>query len=361
MKQLNTIKNYISSIKFLLLFIIFTSPMQGQGQQFMQAQEMELISEINCSQFALQSLINMLAININNQSGLNNPSQSYSLGVKNLCHGKVEQGINLLKQASDRGHITASYLVGLYYKTHPHTERMQATFQKPRDLHNAIYYYERAHQQIKSAPFYPMGPHIDTAYLEGNNSISAKIFIALPELYFDSYYENLHTTINRKPAFNQFPNRLIINPNPTAATPNIVTPTLPDVILPGTILKDMKTPPITQKKLLHIHTYLSVHALSKMQKSAEHCLQKGLVHTFTAQRSTITVKQLTIALNVKKYCESMKDFAEQALHLEFQRIKIARSCHTPPDNCFPYKRITSELQDLAGKMALYKTSAPVIK
>lgn len=381
MKRLNNrhIKNYISSIKFLLLFIIFTSSMQAQGQQFMQAQRQqfmqaqgqqfmqaqrtELINEINCKSLIYirstnnqsgylnnpSPLYNLYMRLTNNQSDyLNSPSHLYNLGAKMLCHGKVEEGINFLKTASYMGHITASYLVGLYYKTLPRIESTQTTFQKPHDLHNAIHYYERANQQIKSAPFYPLdGPHIDTAYLEGNNSISAKIFVALPELYFDSYYEHLHTTINHKPASNQSQSKPTISLYPTTST---------GVILPNTILKDMTVSSITLKgNPLIINP--PVQVLSKMQKSAEQCLQKGLIYTFIAMNErAITTKKLTTDLNIKNYCEAMKDFAEQALRLESQLIKIAPLCHTLSGNCPLYKKIMSELQDLAEQMALYKTN-----
>ena len=224
----------------------------------------------------------------------------YSMSILALCAEKKAEGMALLEKAADGGHVNANRLMGKYYKQDKTFDSSKRT-NDPHNYNAMLFYYERAAKLIENNPQYPEGAYSNTSYLEEHNRVSARVFVTLPGSYFNGY---------------------------STAVGNILN---------------------SAEKVSYTDT---LETLGKMLDSAERCLQRPALAVWKS-------KQTEIGHALKVHCRAFRDFAEEALPLEEQRIAIAERCATPLKECSEHQEIINTLTGLAH--AMFKKSDSVTK
>ena len=223
----------------------------------------------------------------------------YGLGIDALCIGKTDEGMEHVENASDGGHIMASRIMALYYRTDGTFNSSQFT-EDPENFDKMLFYYERTAKLIESNNSYPEGTTDDMPYLEEQGRISARIFTALPRSYYYGYGMALE-----------------------------------DILRSEVDVTD------TEK------------VLRRMQNAAERCLERPALSVWNDDKDMIAK-----ALQLR--CQAMKDFASGALDLETTRIVLAKQCAVPLGECPEHQNIINELVALANVMWAQLDEAPVI-
>ena len=207
-------------------------------------------------------------------------------GVAVLCMGKERKGMSYLKKASSLGHVEASRLVALYYKTDRTLDIDYDLTRDPGNLNTAIYYYERAASQIEKTPLYPEGATKDIPYLEEKHCTSAKVFDTLPYLYYAGYAKAIQDSLNTNNKYSDLTKMLV-----------------------------------------------------KMRDSAKRCLQRPALAIWQWQSKRQTVWNF---LQVR--CGAIKNFAEEVLILEPERAAITRKCEGSLGKCPGHKEIFDQIK-----------------
>lgn len=233
----------------------------------------------------------------------NNITMIYNLGIDALCLGKRKEGMHNIQKASDMGHVVATKIMGLYYRTN---QTLDGPISTPQDLKNfnaMIYHYKMAKSQIESNPNYPNGTYKDIPHLEKVGYISAIVFVTLPYLYYQGYI------------------RAIKN-----------------------IMKSMDA-------LYYEDTF---ELLNKMRISSEHCLRRPSLSVWKS-------KQQQINYEMKVQCSAMKAFAQSASVFETERINVYRKCSAPFNRCKNHKKMFKRLKQLVRPMLNALRSTDTIK
>ncbi|MDE0119070.1 MAG: hypothetical protein OXM55_03580 [Bdellovibrionales bacterium] len=219
----------------------------------------------------------------------------HTLGINAYCTGREEEGIKYIERASDGGHIKASNVMALYYET----DNGSVTLTKdPVHFDKMLFYYERAATQIELASNYPEGTTEDMPYLEEHNRTSAKIFVSLPYQYYKGYGRALGATL--------------------------------------------------RGDIEYVDTEEVVY---KMRESSERCLRRPSLAVWKDDRGVI-------AHALRVHCQAMWDFANDALSLEEERIRVAKNCSVALRECSAHKKIMDQLKQLAIEMKDKSKSVP---
>lgn len=230
---------------------------------------------------------------------LNDVSLVYDLGIEALCLGKIQEGMAHLQKASGMGHVAASRVVGLYYKTDGTFNSSNGLTKNQKNYDATIYYYGKAAEQIEKASNYP-DDIVGMLNIEGQTLTSAKVFVNLPYLYYEGYGRAL-----------------------------------------GNILKTG----VSYSDTLAV--------LTKMQDSAERCLRRPSLSVWKEKREVM-------GHSLKVRCRAQKDFAKRAFILEQKRIAEAKNCSVPLNKCVKHQDIFRQLIRLADEMLGTLNSVPLI-
>ena len=226
------------------------------------------------------------------QKNPNDSVQAYVVGIEALCLNRIQEGMAYMQRASDMGHVGASDAIAIYYYSDGTFSNANGITKDQKNYDATIYYYERAAEQIESAPNYPKGVNEDQDSLENENRTSAYVFTQLPYVYYMGY---VHAMIE-------------------------ITS--------------------SSEKLLYED---SVAVLEKMQDSANRCLRMPALYEWHNRRErTHRAMQLQ--------CQARRDFASQAIDLEQERIKVARDCSGPLGDCLKHQEIVDRLIYLSNVM-----------
>ena len=223
-----------------------------------------------------------------------NNRKVYNAGLTGLCEGKIQAGMAYIQRASDMGHVSASDVMNLYYRSDGSFDSHQGVTQNQENFDAMIYYAERTANQIERAVNYPDGINEDQPNLEKDSYVSVHIFIDLPKYYYTAYTRSIIEIIN------------------------------------------------SSEKLIYTD---SINVLSLMQSSANRCLRRPALSVWRAEKRA----HLHRVMQVK--CQARRDFATQALVLEQERIQVSRECSGPLGDCQQHQEIVSELIHLSNIMA----------
>ncbi len=226
-----------------------------------------------------------------------------------FCIGKEQEGLDLLKRLSSMGNVQATYLLGNYYESDRTFESKNwLTQDRPgyqTDFDATLYYYEKAADQIMSAVNYPYGLNPDQPALEDNNTTSAKVFVNLPNFYYEGYMRAVENT-----------------------------------------LADSKR----GKRVSYTDT---MSVLVKMREWSEQCLKRPpLVHVWKTRPGTADA--------MKENCQEMNNFAVEAIPLEKQRINIVKNqCKAVLlHECPKHQNIFNQITELSNRMWEILESVP---
>ena len=214
----------------------------------------------------------------------------YHLGIGALCTGRTDEGIKHIKQASNRGHIMASEIVALHYKTDGTLDSSAKLTKDPVNFDKMLFYYERAAEQIESARNYPEGVTEDMPYLEEHSWTSAKVFVSLPALYYRGYGRSVGGALRGEADYVD-----------------------------------------------------TIEVLHRMRDAADRCLDRPSLSVWNGRREIIAN-----ALQVR--CQAMWDFSDNVISLEEERIRIARNCSVALRDCPEHKQVMEQLTQLAREM-----------
>ena len=236
------------------------------------------------------------------QKNPNDVMMIYSLGIDALCIGETGEGIKHIENASNGGHIGASRIMALYYRTDGSLDNSAQVTQDPINFDKMIFYYEKAAENIESAKNYPKGVTEDMPYLEEHHRISAKVFVSLPDSYYRGYVKAIM-----------------------------------DIMRGGESVSDTR------------------EVLIGMRGSAERCLNRPSLSVWNGDKKTIAN-----ALRVR--CQAMWDFADEVIALEEERIAVAeRQCAASSiSKCSEHHSVVSQIANLSHVMQGQMDSVPVI-
>ncbi len=283
------IKNF-AKISALILSLVFS--LNSVGEQ----------NIINCNQSNLQTYSDAkwYIQRHPNDNDFQSISTMRIMAQSAFCIGKEKEGLELLKRLFSMGHIHATFFLGVYHAT---GGTLNTNYWLDQNLKNyqehfdaAIYYFETAAGQIMSAVNYPEGVNPDQPDMEAHNRTSAKVFIELPNFYYEGYM------------------RAVEN-----------------------ILADSKR----GKKVYYTDTIV---ALVKMRHWSEQCLKRPALDMWKNSIGTANA--------MKAYCQEMNNFAVQVLPLEQQRIKIvADQCKDALlHKCPEHQNIFNQITELSNTM-----------
>ena len=225
----------------------------------------------------------------------------YSLAKVSLCLGEEDEGIAHLQRASDSGHIPATYLLGVYYK-HNQTFHSSEQTNSLENLNKAIHYYRKGVEMVESIPNYPENSTDDMEYIESKSYTSLHLFTGLPFMHFDGYNMAIYNTIN------------------------------------------------DTKEIFYNDT---LEVLKKMGEAATQCLARPALAVWKEKRELVYEAQ-------QIECSAYLTFAEEAYHLEQQRIEADQNCMVPLKECTEHKEIVDKIIPLIHKMFDQTNSAPKI-
>ncbi len=217
----------------------------------------------------------------------------YNLGVISLCLGKEAEGMANLQKSSDRGHISATHLLGLYFMANRSFSREErGHIGNLEDFNSAIHYYEKTARMIEEADNYPEGTTADMEELEYRVYVSYYVFATIPELYFNGYEKALKDTLS------------------------------------------------SQEKVSYVDT---LDVLRNMRRSAERCVQRPALSGWHDKKETLyQVQQVR--------CGAYLEYARSVLPLEEQRIKAAQSCRGPLNGCSNHREILKRINRIKSMM-----------
>ena len=217
---------------------------------------------------------------------------TYSLGYSSICQGYMAKGVELLEQASDGGHVIASYFMGVYFDKNETFDNNMKPTRDVEGLNAMLYHYERAAQQISSNPGYPHNTFRGIPYTEENGYTSARVFYNIPNSYYRMYLTALRSILN--------------NVEPDVSNDTLVV-------------------------------------LNKMQQSAEECMDRPSLAIWGDNQSRVyNVMQVR--------CEAFSTFAEKTLPLEKERRQIEPTCETPIKECEAHKKIIKQIVAVKNTM-----------
>ena len=236
---------------------------------------------------------------VDGPSNPNDPVSNYTAGFIMVCSGD-RGGLGHIERASDMGHVLASYFLGYYHRKDKdlNSSSFLPTTQENYDA--AIFYYERAATLIENTSHYPSGAHRDVSEVEGKSYISIRTFLYLINLYFDGYSLALGDMLENDVSYTD-----------------------------------------------------TIKVLENMKNAAERCLKRPSLSIWKAKQAEITHSK-----QVK--CQARKDFAEQALNLEFQRIEIAKHCEVSLKDCTDHQAIFQQIVQVTQEMNDKVNSVPKI-
>ena len=230
-----------------------------------------------------------------------NVRKIYNMSVRAICVNKMQEGMALLEKSADGGHVQANYFMGVYYQRDKSFDTSKPETEDPKHFNAMLFYYNRAANLIASNPQYPEGTYKDIPYLEEHNRISAKVFVALPNFYFNGY-----------------------------------------TIAIGKILNDAEKTEYTD----------TLEVLRKMRDSAKRCLARPALSVWKHKQ-----REIGHAMQVR--CGASWDFAEGALPLEQKRLSVARQCIMPLKECPEHQKIIDTLISLVNNMMETLNSVPL--
>ena len=219
------------------------------------------------------------------QNDPNDEGKAYIVGIEALCLDKIQEGMAYMQRASDNGHVAATKVVANFYYSDGTFDNTNGLTEDQTKYDATIYYYERAADQIESAPNYPRGVNEGQPYLESVNRTSAYVFADLPNIYYMGYVYALS-----------------------------------DIVY-------------SSEKLLYED---SIEVLNKMEDSADRCLRRPALSQWGSKRDR-TYRAMQIQ------CQARKEFAAQSIPLEQKRMRVARNCSGPLGDCPEHKEIVNQL------------------
>ena len=222
------------------------------------------------------------------------------VGLQIYCSGDEETGINYMEKASDMGDIPASYTLGSYYGSDKTGDLSKMIPDVQENYDAAIFYYERTASLIESAKTYPYGMHTDLPAIEGSAHMSVRANLIVSILYFSGY---------------------------------------------GRALGDMLKNDVSYTDTIGV--------LENMKNSAERCLKRPSLSVWGARQSEIANSKQVI-------CQAYKDFAEQVINLEYQRIEIAKRCDVALNECTEHQGIFDQIVQAAREKNNKVSSVPAI-
>ena len=230
----------------------------------------------------------------------NDPVRYYMAGLSSYCAGRAEEGVNYLIGASNMGHIAASYILGLYYRTDGIFDISQGITKVQKHYNASIFYYERAAEAIASNINYPEDAHRDIPEIEQKTYMSVRTYLSLITLYYEGY---------------------------------------------SRALGDMLTNNVSYTDTKEI--------LKKMMTVAERCLKRPSLSIWEKETQIFHSKQVI--------CQAQKTFAESALVLEGHRIEAANKCgDTPLSGCNEHQSIIDQLIQISRERGNVIRSVPKI-
>ena len=225
----------------------------------------------------------------------------YGAGIEGLCLEKVQEGMGYMQRASDLGHPQASYVIAQYYETDGTLDKPSPLTHNQEYIDSMFYYYERARKQIESASQYPKGSSKDMSFLEGVGYASAHVFISLANLRYQLYARAI-----------------------------------------GEILESSEKLEFTD----------SIVILTRMRDSAETCLERQPLSVWRE-------KKVHVHNVMQVKCRAYKEFAQNALPLEAERIEVATACSAPLSECQQHQDIINQLVELSQVMVSYTRSVSI--
>ena len=221
----------------------------------------------------------------------NDAARYYSVGLSYYCGGKVAEGVNYMEKASDMGEITASYFLGLYYRSDKTGDISRRVPEVQENYDAAIFYYERTASLIESDVNYPGGIKGDLPSVEGNVYMSVRTYLALTSLYYNGYVRAIQEMLKKNVSYTD-----------------------------------------------------TIKVLVNMQSSAERCLARPSLLVWKNRQSEI-------ANSKKVICGAYKSFADKAFILESRRKEVAKRCDAPLSNCSEHKAVVNSLVEASQIMA----------
>ena len=232
------------------------------------------------------------------QKDPNDSAKAYIVGIEALCLDKIQEGMAYMQQASDMGHVQASYVMQAYYKTDGQLNRTEKKTKNQENFDAMIYYAERTANQIERAVNYPDGVNEGQPYLEKVARTSAYVFTFLPGFYYTGYIRAINSIM------------------------------------------------ASEEKIIYADI---LETLAKMEDSAERCLARPALSAWGTKKSH-TIQ----AMRVK--CQAMKEFAHRASILEQERSSVVNQCTAPLKECPEHQEIINELVSLVKEMRNQTTS-----
>ena len=229
------------------------------------------------------------------ESDPGNLKKIHSMSIFTLCIGKMDEGLTLLKRASDGGHAHASWMMGIYYEKDRTWDVSKSLTADPENFNAMLFYFERAANQIESIPDYPDGNMFS---LERADFISAEVFSSIPHIYYGGYYNALIRILS------------------------------------------------SSEKVSYTDT---LEVLENIAHSAERCLDRPSLSVWEPNRSII-------ANDMRIRCQALLDFAEQVYPLEQERMNVAEKCTNPVSDCAEHTDVIRKIGNLMHIMyAKYKS------
>ncbi len=226
------------------------------------------------------------------------PVRNYTEGYARYCQGREWR--YYIEKSSDLGHVTASYFLGEHHRKDKDPNSSTSLPKTQEDYDAAIFYYERAATDIENMSSYPRRPDGKVHEAEAAHYVSIRTFLHLTNLYFNGYSFALGDILGN------------------------------DVSYADTI-----------------------KVLDNMRNAADRCLRRPSLAIWG-------VRQSEIANSKRVICQAQKDFAEQALDLESQRIEIAKRCDVVLSECVEHQNIFQELVRAANDMDNKVNSVPKV-
>ena len=250
---------------------------------------------INCSGSDIASYTTNVRIA---QGNSNDIVTAYNAGTDALCLDKMQEGMAYMQQASDMGHVQASYVMYVYYKTDGQLNRTVKQTKDQENFDAMIYYAERTANQIERAVNYPDGINEDQPYLEKVARTSAYVFTSLPGFYYTGYIRAINSIMG------------------------------------------------SEEKIIYED---ALETLAKMEYSADRCLARPALSAWGTKKSH-TIQAMRVQ------CQAMKEFAHRASILEQERNSVVSQCTAPLKECPEHQEIINELVNLVKEMRSQTTS-----
>ena len=290
-EQMKRTVTYPLTMFFLSFALAVSFNVSAAGKDVLRCSSSDNINEYNDLQDLIQNSPKLFLMN--------------NLSIVSLCIGKEREGMGYLQQAADAGFIGTVYLLGLYFKlnqTFDTSEKHET--HSLQDLNAALEYYNKAADLIDSIPDYPEGgtpQDLGMGEVEYYSYTSYYVFATLPDLYFRGY---------------------------DTAMDNILE---------------------SPEKLDYTDAF---EVLSKMQHSAERCLQRPSLSVWYDKQDAVYGAQ-------QFRCQVYLDYAKAVLPLEEERAEAARACETRLSECEAHQEVLNEINRRRDVMTQEINSLPL--